>query len=66
MPASTHLLVTNVNDAAQECSGCQDRSHAADAVTICDLTGTGVQDTAIATLALARARARGLGTTIRA
>jgi ectoine utilization protein EutC len=39
---------------------------AADAVTICDLTGTGVQDTAIATLALARARARGLGTTIRA
>jgi ornithine cyclodeaminase len=34
-------------------------------ITICDLTGTGVQDTAIATLAFARARARGLGTTIR-
>jgi ectoine utilization protein EutC len=39
---------------------------AANAITICDLTGTGAQDTAIATLALARARARGLGTTIRA
>jgi len=37
-----------------------------DAITICDLTGTGVQDTAIATIALARARARGLGTVIRA
>lgn len=34
-------------------------------VTICDLTGTGVQDTAIATLALARIRASGAGTTFR-
>jgi ectoine utilization protein EutC len=33
-------------------------------ITICDLTGTGVQDTAIASLAFARARAQGLGTTI--
>jgi ornithine cyclodeaminase len=32
------------------------------AVTVCDLTGTGVQDTAIATLAAARARAAGIGT----
>lgn len=39
---------------------------ATDAITICDLTGTGVQDTAIATLALARASARHLGTIIRA
>jgi ornithine cyclodeaminase len=31
------------------------------AVTLCDLTGTGVQDTAIATLAYARARAAGAG-----
>lgn len=31
------------------------------AVTICDLTGTGVQDTAIARLAYEQARARGLG-----
>jgi ornithine cyclodeaminase len=37
---------------------------AADAITIADLTGTGVQDTAIATLAHARAAAAGLGTDI--
>lgn len=36
----------------------------ADAVTICDLTGTGVQDTAIATVAHARARAQSVGTVI--
>jgi ornithine cyclodeaminase len=34
-------------------------------ITICDLTGTGVQDTAIATLALARVRASGAGTVFR-
>jgi ornithine cyclodeaminase len=33
---------------------------------ICDLTGTGVQDTAIATLAVARARAAGAGTRFQA
>jgi ectoine utilization protein EutC len=33
-----------------------------DEITICDLTGTGAQDTAIAVLALARARAAGAGT----
>ena len=32
------------------------------AVTLCDLTGTGVQDTAIASLARGRAEARGAGT----
>jgi ornithine cyclodeaminase len=36
-----------------------------DQVTICDLTGTGVQDTAIAVHALAVARAKGLGTVIK-
>lgn len=36
------------------------RTHAND-VTICDLTGTGAQDTAIANLAIARARAVGAG-----
>ena len=30
-------------------------------VTLCDLTGTGVQDTAIATLAYSRAQAAGVG-----
>lgn len=34
-------------------------------ITVCDLTGTGVQDTAIATLARGRAEAQGAGTTIR-
>jgi ornithine cyclodeaminase len=34
-------------------------------ITICDLTGTGVQDTAIATLAFMRARASSRGTTFR-
>ena len=36
----------------------------AEEITVCDLTGTGVQDTAIASLALARARALGAGTSI--
>lgn len=35
-----------------------------DQITVCDLTGTGVQDTAIAALAYARAKALGLGTKI--
>jgi ornithine cyclodeaminase len=35
-----------------------------DAITLCDLTGTGVQDTAIATLAHARARDAGAGRSI--
>jgi ornithine cyclodeaminase len=34
----------------------------ADQITIADLTGAGVQDTAIATLARDRARAAGAGT----
>jgi ornithine cyclodeaminase len=33
-----------------------------EAITVCDLTGTGAQDTAIATLALAACRAAGAGT----
>ena len=37
----------------------------AEAVTLCDLTGTGAQDTAIATLARGRAEARGAGTLFR-
>ena len=43
------------------------RPRASDAdVTICDLTGTGAQDTAIATLALRACRAAGAGRVIRA
>lgn len=37
-----------------------------DAITICDLTGTGVQDTAIATHVMARLEGRDVGTVIRA
>ena len=37
---------------------------AADQITLADLTGTGVQDTAIANLALARAHAAGAGRAI--
>jgi ornithine cyclodeaminase len=33
-------------------------------ITLCDLTGTGVQDTAIANLALKKAQEMGLGTEI--
>jgi ornithine cyclodeaminase len=33
-------------------------------VTICDLTGTGAQDTAIASLVMQRARAQGIGTVV--
>jgi ornithine cyclodeaminase len=35
-------------------------------ITVCDLTGTGVQDTAIALLAYRKAREKGLGMTIEA
>lgn len=35
-----------------------------DQITVCDLTGTGIQDTAIANLALQRCRASGVGTQI--
>ncbi len=35
-------------------------------ITVCDLTGTGVQDTAIALLAFRKAQQRGLGMTIEA
>jgi ornithine cyclodeaminase len=46
------------------CAGQKPGRVAADEVTICDLTGTGVQDTAIATHAFRVARERGLGTVI--
>ena len=35
-----------------------------DAITVCDLTGTGAQDTAIAALAVERSESLGLGTTL--
>ena len=45
-------------------SGAQTFRRKTEDVTVCDLTGTGVQDTAIARLATARARLRGAGTII--
>lgn len=43
-------------------SGRTQGRRSAEEITVCDLTGTGVQDTAIASLALARARDLGAGT----
>jgi len=45
-------------------AGIQPFSRLPEAVTICDLTGTGAQDTAIAVEAFARIKAAGLGTMI--
>jgi ornithine cyclodeaminase len=42
-------------------SGLAEGRRGPDDITLCDLTGTGVQDTAIATLAFARARVAGAG-----
>jgi ornithine cyclodeaminase len=46
------------------CAGAKPGRRSDDEITICDLTGTGVQDTAIATHAFRVAQARGLGTQI--
>ncbi len=46
------------------CAGSKPGRQADDEITVCDLTGTGVQDTAIATHAFRVARERGLGTVI--
>jgi ornithine cyclodeaminase/alanine dehydrogenase-like protein (mu-crystallin family) len=45
-------------------SGARAGRTSADQITVCDLTGTGVQDTAIAHLAYQKARANGFGATI--
>ena len=45
-------------------SGARPGRQSADQVTVCDLTGTGVQDTAIAVLAWRKATAAGLGSVI--
>ena len=46
------------------CAGLAPGRRSANEITVCDLTGTGVQDTAIAVHALAVARRRGLGQTV--
>jgi ornithine cyclodeaminase len=55
------LAVTELGEIT---SGTRPGRTSRDQITVCDLTGTGVQDTAIALLAYHKARARGLGTTI--
>lgn len=57
---------TPVDELGEICAQLKPGRTSADALTVCDLTGTGVQDTAIATLAFERARNRSLGVTISA
>ncbi len=52
-----------VTELGQVVAGTKAGRRSADQITIADLTGTGVQDTAIATLARDRAKAAGAGTT---
>jgi ornithine cyclodeaminase len=63
-----HALEQGIEPATLELgeitSGARPGRTAPDQITVCDLTGTGVQDTAIALLAYEKAKAAGLGTTI--
>lgn len=53
---------TNFAELGEVIAGRREGRTHADEITICDLTGTGAQDTAIAALALQRARAAAAGT----
>ncbi|MGH6945066.1 MAG: cyclodeaminase [Geminicoccaceae bacterium] len=57
-------LEITTTDLGEITSGAKAGRERADQITVCDLTGTGVQDTAIALLACEKARARGLGTVL--
>ena len=63
-----HALEQGIEPATVELgeitSGARPGRTGPDQITVCDLTGTGVQDTAIALLAYDKAKAAGLGTTI--
>jgi ornithine cyclodeaminase len=63
-----HALEQGIDVAVTELgeitSGARPGRTGPDQITVCDLTGTGVQDTAIALLAYDKAKAAGLGTTI--
>lgn len=60
------LLAPNhrADELGEICAGSKPGRRSDDEITICDLTGTGVQDTAIATHAFRVAQARGLGAVI--
>lgn len=62
-----HALATHAVETVElgdVISGASSGRQGREDVTVCDLTGTGVQDTAIALLAFQKARAQGLGSTI--
>jgi ornithine cyclodeaminase len=50
-----------VDELGEICAGLKPGRRAAEEITVCDLTGTGVQDTAIAAYALRVAREKGAG-----
>ena len=58
--SSDHLA----DEIGEICAGSKPGRRSDDEITVCDLTGTGVQDTAIATHALRVAQVRGFGTII--
>lgn len=62
--AADVILADAVVELGDVCAGREPGRTRDDEITVCDLTGVGVQDTAIATLAYRRARAAGLGTSI--
>jgi ornithine cyclodeaminase len=64
--AAAGLLAADhtADEIGEICAGLKPGRQSEDEITVCDLTGTGVQDTAIATHAFRVARARGLGTAI--
>jgi ectoine utilization protein EutC len=59
--AQAVALETNFAELGEVIAGRREGRTRANDITVCDLTGTGAQDTAIAVLALQRARAAGVG-----
>jgi ornithine cyclodeaminase len=57
-------LQVAVDELGEICAGRKPGRRSEDEITVCDLTGTGLQDTAIAVQAWRTARERGLGTVI--
>lgn len=55
---------SDIRELGEITSGCKSGRTGEEQITICDLTGTGAQDTAIAVLALKKAVALGLGRTV--
>jgi ornithine cyclodeaminase/alanine dehydrogenase-like protein (mu-crystallin family) len=64
--AAGHLAGIDPPELGEVIAGAKPGRRSEQDITICDLTGTGAQDTAIATYALAAARKAGAGTIIQA